>query len=72
VELLSLIGDVAEEEGQPKVHAHVIVGKSDGTAHGGHLQAAFVRPTCELVITESLAHLRKQMDTESGIPLIKI
>lgn len=72
VELLSLIGDVAEDKGRPNVHAHVIVGRSDGTAHGGHLQTAIVRPTCELVITESPVHLRKQMDAESGIPLIKI
>jgi hypothetical protein len=45
VELLSLIGDIAEDGGEPKVHAHVIVGRSDGTAHGGHLQKAVVRPT---------------------------
>jgi predicted DNA-binding protein with PD1-like motif len=72
VELLSLIGDVAEDQGEPKVHAHVVLGKSDGTAHGGHLQEAVVRPTCELVITESPVHLRKRMDAESGIPLIRL
>lgn len=37
VEVLSLIGVIALDRGEPKVHAHVIVGKSDGTAHGGHL-----------------------------------
>ena len=37
VELLSLIGDIALKEGEPQVHAHVVVGRSDGTAHGGHL-----------------------------------
>jgi len=37
VEVLSLIGDIALHRGAPKVHAHVIVGKPDGTAHGGHL-----------------------------------
>ena len=37
VEVLSLIGDVALNKGEPKVHAHVVVSKSDGTAHGGHL-----------------------------------
>jgi predicted DNA-binding protein with PD1-like motif len=71
VELLSFIGDIAEDKGEPKVHAHVIVGKSDSTAHGGHLQEAVVRPTCELVITESPVHVRKQMD-KSGIALIKL
>ncbi len=37
VELLSLIGDIALKDGEPQVHAHVVIGKSDGTAHGGHL-----------------------------------
>jgi glyoxylase-like metal-dependent hydrolase (beta-lactamase superfamily II) len=34
VELLSLIGDVALKDGEPQVHAHAVVGKRDGTAHG--------------------------------------
>ena len=37
VELLSLIGDIALKDGEPQVHAHAVVGKRDGTAHGGHL-----------------------------------
>ncbi|HWD35492.1 MAG TPA: PPC domain-containing DNA-binding protein, partial [Casimicrobiaceae bacterium] len=45
VEVLSLIGDVALDRGQPKIHAHVVVGKRDGSAHGGHLLEARVRPT---------------------------
>ncbi len=38
----------------------------------GHLLEAYVRPTCELVLTESPAHLQKQFDPESGIALIKL
>ncbi|MGA7217864.1 MAG: PPC domain-containing DNA-binding protein [Candidatus Sulfotelmatobacter sp.] len=72
VELLSLIGDVALKDGEPQVHAHVVIGKSDGTAHGGHLLEARVRPTCELILTESPTHLRKKVDPESGIALIQI
>ena len=37
VEVLSLIGDISAENGKPRVHSHVVVGKADGTAHGGHL-----------------------------------
>src|ERR1043165_4324094 len=43
IEVLSLIGDVALDSGEPKVHAHVVLGRSDGTAHGGHLISAHVR-----------------------------
>ncbi len=72
VELLSLIGDIALKDGEPQVHAHLVVGRRDGTAHGGHLISATVRPTCELVITENPRHLEKRFDPESGIALIRI
>jgi len=72
VELLSLIGDIALQDGKPQVHAHIVVGRSDGTAHGGHLLEAKVRPTCELILTENPAELQKQIDPEVGIALIKI
>ncbi len=71
VELLSLIGDIALRDGKPVVHAHVVVGKKDGTAHGGHLLQAYIRPTCEVVLTESPVHLRKYIDPESGLALIR-
>jgi predicted DNA-binding protein with PD1-like motif len=71
VEVLSLIGDVALKDGKPAVHAHVIVGKRDGTAHGGHLLEAHVRPTLELVLTEGSEPLRKFEDRESGIAVIE-
>ena len=32
LELLSLIGDIALKDGIPQVHAHVVVGRSDGIA----------------------------------------
>jgi hypothetical protein len=72
VEVLSLIGDVAEFEGKPSVHAHICVAKRNGTAHGGHLQAGHVRPTLELIVIESPAHLRKTFRAEYGLPLIDL
>jgi hypothetical protein len=72
VEVLSLIGDIALSRGEPKVHAHVVLGKVDGTACGGHLLEARVWPTLEVVLTESPEHLRRKLDTETGLALIDI
>jgi hypothetical protein len=72
VELLSLIGDVALKDDEPQVHAHLVIGRQDGTSHGGHLLSATVRPTCEIVITENPKHLQKEIDSESGIALFRI
>jgi uncharacterized protein len=71
VEMLSLIGDIALKGAEHQVHAHLVIGRSDGTAHGGHLVKAIVRPTCELILTESPRHLERQIDPESGVALIR-
>lgn len=70
VEVLSFAGDITVDKGQPKVHAHVVLGKADATAHGGHLIEGHVRPTLELVITESPRHLHRRLDPSSGLALI--
>jgi predicted DNA-binding protein with PD1-like motif len=70
VEVLSLAGDIALEDGKPKVHAHVVVSKVDGTAHGGHLLEGHVRPTLEVILTELPAHLTRRLDPDSGLALI--
>jgi predicted DNA-binding protein with PD1-like motif len=72
VEVLSLVGDIALHKGEPKVHAHVVVGTSEGVARGGHLIKGYVRPTLELVVTESPTHLHRQYDPASGLALIRI
>jgi uncharacterized protein len=72
VEVLSLIGDVADLNGEASVHAHICVAKRDGSAHGGHLQSGRVRPTLELIISEAPAHLRKSFRPEFGIALIDL
>ncbi len=70
VEVLSLAGDVAQSGEGVKVHAHVVLGRADGAAVGGHLRAAHVRPTLEVVLEETPAHLVRVHDPESGLALI--
>jgi predicted DNA-binding protein with PD1-like motif len=71
VEVLALIGDIALAEGKPKIHAHVVLGKRDAAAVGGHLLEARVRPTLEVVLTESPTHLARHHDPQSGLALIR-
>jgi hypothetical protein len=72
VEVLMLAGDIALKDNQPAVHAHIVIGKSDGTAYGGHLKEAHVRPTLELILVESPAYLCKKHDPASGLALISV
>ena len=74
VEVASLIGDIgtAPDGGVPAVHVHLVLGRSDGGALAGHLGSGHVRPTLELVITETPAHLCRRKDAESGLNLISL
>jgi predicted DNA-binding protein with PD1-like motif len=73
VEVASLVGDIAiGPDGKPSIHAHAVLGRRDGSAIAGHLEEAHVRPTLEIIVTESPAHLCKAKDEESGLALIKL
>jgi uncharacterized protein len=72
-EVLALLGDIAVEgRNVRKVHAHVVLGRRDGSACGGHLLSAKVRPTLEVILTESPGYLRRRHDPASGLALIRI
>jgi predicted DNA-binding protein with PD1-like motif len=72
-EVLSALGDVSvDQAGQPKVHLHVVLGRRDGAALGGHLLEGRVRPTLEAVITESPAYLQRVHDPELGLAVIRL
>ncbi len=73
VEVASLTGDVAlGPDGAPAIHVHCVLGRRDYSAVAGHLVTATVRPTLELVLTESPVHLRKRHDPQSGLALIEL
>jgi len=71
VEVASLLGDIAEApDGAVSLHVHLVVGRRNGSAMAGHLGKAHVRPTLEIIVTESPAHLRKRKDRVTGLALI--
>lgn len=72
MEVLVLTGDISIYKDQYKIHAHVVLGGKDGAAHGGHLVKGIVHPTLEIILNESPEYLKREMDRDSGIPLIKI
>lgn len=72
VEVVSLVGNVALDAGEPRVHAHVVVARYDGTALGGHLLGGTVDPTLEVTIVESPSTLRRKTDPVTGLALIDL
>jgi predicted DNA-binding protein with PD1-like motif len=71
MEVLALTGNIGvKNEDEPALHAHVVLGRADGSAPGGHLLEATVRPTLEVIVTETPRHLRRTHDPETDLPLI--
>ncbi len=72
-EVLSAIGDVAVgDDGKATLHVHVVLGLSDGTTRGGHLLEGKVRPTLEVVLTDTPVKLRRKKRADLGIALIDV
>ncbi|HEX4117460.1 MAG TPA: PPC domain-containing DNA-binding protein [Rhizomicrobium sp.] len=73
VEVISLIGDIAEnDKHESDLHAHTVLGRRDGSTRGGHLLEGIVRPTLEVTLTETPAHLRRRMHPDINVALIDI
>ena len=73
-EVLTLAGNVAvdAQKRQPKVHAHAVLGRANGSTLGGHVLEARVWPTLEVILVESPAHLCRTSDPETGLALIDL
>jgi predicted DNA-binding protein with PD1-like motif len=70
VEVLSLVGDIAEKAGQPAPHLHAVLGRRDGSTMGGHLLRGEVWPTLEVIVAEVAPELAKRFDPGTGLAVI--
>jgi uncharacterized protein len=69
-EVIGMSGDIALYEGKPVVHTHMIVGDPDGTTRAGHVLAAYVAPTLEVMVTVDPVTMRKRFDPATDLTLI--
>ncbi len=51
---------------------HAVLGLRDGSVRGGHFLEGIVRPTLEVTVVETPAHLRRRKRAELGIALIDL
>lgn len=70
LEVVSLVGNVAQGAKGVIVHAHAALGKKDFSMIGGHLVNAIVGGTLELKLTQT-EMLERKFDDETGLNLLK-
>jgi predicted DNA-binding protein with PD1-like motif len=69
-EVIGMSGDIALYQGKPVVHTHMVVGSPDGTTHAGHVLAAYVSPTLEVIVTVDPVTMQKRFDPATDLTLI--
>jgi uncharacterized protein len=69
-EVIGMSGDIALYQGKPVVHTHMIVAGSDGTTRAGHVLAAHVSPTLEVMVTVNPDIMQKRFDPNTNLTLI--
>ena len=70
VEVVSMIGNIAQSSDGPKLHAHIVLGKRDGSTVAGHFVRGVVFPTLEVFLTaRELSAVRKK-DPETDLWLL--
>lgn len=75
LEIVSCMGNVAvAENGEPIIHAHIVVSDANGKAFGGHLlRGSIVGVTAELAVIEAVGvHLKRAFDKRTKLKLLKL
>ena len=71
-ELGSVTGSLSRQDGKPYLHLHAVIGSPVmGECHAGHLNAAVVSATCELVIDVIDGEVGREFSDDIGLNLFK-
>ena len=68
---MSLTGTISTKDGAFYQHLHMSAGDSRGQVFGGHLNAAVVSATCEMVIRVIPGQVDRYLDPDVGLNLFK-
>lgn len=71
MEIVSLAGNISTMKDEKYLHLHIAVGDENLKVHGGHLNAARVSATVEIIIDEIDGEIDRKFDEEIGLNLIK-
>lgn len=70
LEIVSLLGIIAQKEGKPYIHCHGSFSDSAMHTFGGHVKEAIISATGEIVVRESEHVLRREPDERTGLNLL--
>ena len=70
--IASLVGNVTRYEGEPRIHAHMVVSDRSCRTRAGHLAGGVVGVTCEIALTPFDEPVERHLDDAFHLPLIDL
>lgn len=71
-EVISFSGNISYTNGEPFIHAHILLGSRQFAAYAGHFFEGTVAVTMEIFITTFSQKIERAMDREFGLNLLKL
>ncbi len=71
-EILSIVGNITDKDGEPYIHAHICVSDEYGKAFGGHLIEAHISVTCEIILTLLEGEVNREYNDIIGINILDL
>ena len=72
-EITGLLGNISTKDGEVYLHLHITIGNESFEARAGHLVAATVSGTCEMIVRSIKGEVDRFKDEkETGLNLLKL
>ena len=72
LEITSLLGNLSIREQDLHLHLHINLANANFEVIGGHLYAATISVTAEIIITEIGQQIERHLDAETGLYLLSL
>lgn len=72
MELLSLLGNITEKDGEPYLHLHAVFSDENCRAIGGHLNSAVIGVTGEIFVRRLEGSLGRRINPETGLNIFDL
>jgi predicted DNA-binding protein with PD1-like motif len=71
LEILSLVGNISLVNKKPFAHAHIIAGKENFIAIGGHVKQCYISLTCEIYLVSYKQPIERIPNKDLGISILE-
>ncbi|MCK4500015.1 DNA-binding protein [Candidatus Babeliales bacterium] len=71
-ELLSLTGNICNQDDEYVLHLHAVLGNEQKNAIGGHLISGFVEVTGEIVLLKTSISVKRELDEITGLKALSL